>query len=61
MRPLVILEPEVVFQSSPGLNGVGDGHCLLGGKQDECVFVFGRELPAALLLGEIDVADGFAR
>ena len=36
---------------------VGDGQCRLGGEHDKGRFVFRRELPAALLLGEIDIAE----
>ena len=45
----------------PVTQGVGDGHCRLSGKQDQCVLVFGGELPAPFLLREIDVADRFAQ
>ena len=36
---------------------VGDGQRRLGGEHDKGRFVFRRELPAALLLGEIDIAE----
>ena len=37
--------------------GVGDGHSRLGGEHGKDCFVFRRELPAALFLGQIDIAQ----
>ena len=40
--------------------GVDDGRSRLGGEHHEGLFVFRGELPSALLLGQVDVAEALA-
>ena len=52
----VVLGPMLLRVSA----GVDNGHSRLGGEHDEGLFVFQGELPSALLLGQVDIAEALA-